>query len=247
MITTRRLLCSLTLAGTLLVSSTLQAGPPALDDPSKVMVIDGPITSQSIAPLKQVLLQELADGNVRPELQMILNSPGGSVFAGFQFISILKAAKAEGMRLVCIVPGMAASMAFQFLTICDERYVLNESMLLWHRARVGGVEGPITAPAAEHLSKQLQETDDSIMDQLVRVLPMNKKDITYHFEHESFHQGRALCSTTAPGFCTSYDVIPGLFAMINNPKALHSVAPLSIFDRIFRKGELIHIAPGFEQ
>jgi ATP-dependent protease ClpP protease subunit len=218
---------------------------PVLDDPSKVMVIDGPITGQSIAPLKQALLQELADGKVRPELQLIINSPGGSVFAGFQFLSIMKAAKAEGMRVVCIVPGLAASMAFQILTQCDERHVLNESMLLWHRARVMGINGPMTAPQAEHLGRQLQETDDSIMDQLAAALSSMTRDaIVYHFERESFHGGSALCNKTAPGFCTSHDVIPNLFYMINNPKVVHSAEP-SFLDKLFRKGELIHVAPNF--
>ena len=234
---------SLVIALCLAASTVGYANPPVLDV-AKAMVIDGPITGGSIAPLKQALLQELASGKVRPELQLIINSPGGSVFAGFQVISVLKAAKEKGMHLTCIVPSLAASMAFQILLQCDERHVLNESLLLWHRARVMGINKPMTGPELAHLGQELEETDNSIMDDLLATIDMSKEDIAYHFNHETLHLGKALCGTKTSKFCHSYNTIPNLFEVMNSPKVVHS-AEENPFMKFFKSGEIIYISPLF--
>lgn len=226
----------------LLFGATVHAAPPVID-PAKVMVLEGPITSQSIAPLKQVLLNEIVTDTVRPELQLIINSPGGSVTAGFQFVAVLKAAKDKGMHVTCIVPGIAASMAFQILLQCDERHVLREAFLLWHRARVMGIDQPMTGPMLTHLGWELESTDATILADLLATLGMRKGEVLFHFEHETLHVGRALCSTTASTFCTSYDTIPGVYEAYSNPKVVRSAREMNPF--LFKKNELIYISPRF--
>ena len=63
---------------------------------------------------------------------LLINSPGGDVYPGLQFIDAMEAVKTRGVKITCVVSNMAASMAFQILSKCDSRYSLANSLLLWH-------------------------------------------------------------------------------------------------------------------
>lgn len=180
-------------------------------DPAHTVVIDKPIATATMKEVTKQMDGYLTAARPPKQVSIILDSPGGSVSAGFKFIAQMKALQGKGTKISCYVPGMAASMAFHILTHCSERVVLQESALLWHRARVFVFMAVVTAPQAAVLSRDLNQIDQHILadvkDKLVK--DMSLQDISYHFEHETMHIGQSLCES-APSFCTAKASVPGL-------------------------------------
>lgn len=197
------------------------------------VVISAPISGQSMQPVTQKVVDWILKGVKGGEVNIVLSSPGGSVVAGFFFVNKLKALQHKGVKVNCYVEDVAASMAFQILTQCDKRIVLNESFLLWHRVRVnvGGMFGaPMTAPQAHDLMTDLQAYDDHILSDLIRSMGSHAPIdyITYHFERETLHTGKNLC-TRVSGFCTAVDVVPGLVEIMADERVVKATVAPSIF------------------
>lgn len=226
-----------------------EAAPPSFPKGGTIL-INQIVTRDSMRPVSQFLLTGLAAKTLPNRITMIINSPGGSVRAGFQFISIMKEVKSRGIRIDCVVPSLAASMAFHFLMHCDTRSVLAESGLLWHRARVqlgGGMFSEptlLTAPIAAILSRDLQETDDHIISDLIRTIgaSMSLVDMMSHFEAETMHLGEALCNRKTKNFCTSYDAIPGLYDVFTDRSIIRAAEPTAM--NLFEDRDLVYIYTG---
>lgn len=184
-------------------------------DASRAILIEGPIGNN----LKGVTdaINNYAKQSKKP-IDIILDSPGGAVVHGFLFINHMDKLKAEGIKFRCFVPGFAASMAFQILLQCNERYVLDRSFLLWHRVRInfGGMFGaPLTAPDALYFARELQKLDTFILKELYAELPgMSKSSIRYHFERETLHMGKDLAGLTRSIKSRKY--IKGLFEAMSS-------------------------------
>lgn len=208
--------------------------------PEQAIVIDGVISRGNIDHLGEYLLE-----TKKPFVDIVINSPGGDVVTGFNFIAMMQAAKANGKVLRCFVNRMAASMAFGILVHCDQRYALNSSFLLWHRARVfvGGLFGTaMTAPIAGGLATQLSLLDSQIFSEAADALGVDKGWVSYHFENETLHTGQSL-SENVPDFITSLPSIPGLQEALKNEKLPRSQAT-GMFGK-FRPGQIIYINPKY--
>jgi ATP-dependent protease ClpP protease subunit len=186
-------------------------------DSNPTMIINREITGRTLKEITSAMNTLILKKNAPKVVNIILDSPGGSVYAGFQFISQMKTLQAKGTTIVCYVPGMAASMAFHILVHCNERIVLQESALLWHRARVFIMMGVITSPAAAELSRSLEQVDIHILNDVKKALKkdMSDEDILYHFNHETMHIGQALCAS-APSFCKARSHVPGLMEALKD-------------------------------
>lgn len=195
----------------LLVSSTMFGVEV---DSKKALVIEGIIAQGNILPLGKKLLDMANAGE--SEAHLIISSPGGEIITGFLFLNLMEAAKAKGLKIVCFVPTVAASMAYQIFLHCDERHVLNNAYLLWHRARinVGGLGSkPMTGPEMMQLGKDLELTDNAIFNEVVKYMgghEMGADDLLYHFNAETLHIGANL-HVMLPSFVTSHKAIDGLF------------------------------------
>ena len=208
--------------------------------PANTFVIGTEITGASIRPVMDKMLDALKEESAVKELNIIIHSPGGSVYAGSQMISVMEELKAGGVKINCYVPGLAASMAFQILVHCDTRTVLEGSALLWHRARVmlPGIFGAIiTGPEAQALANDLEPTDNHILSEVNAVLQkdMSKEEILYHFNHETLHVGKNLC-TAAPHFCTSKVAVPGLIAALSREDLVKSKTEPNLMQGMIREG-----------
>jgi ATP-dependent protease ClpP protease subunit len=192
--------------------------------PRNTLIIDQPIDRETMAPVMDKMNRLLALKQAPSEIKLIIDSPGGSVYTGFKFIVQMKALQARGTVIKCYVPGLAASMAFHILTHCDERTVVQESALLWHRARVFVMMGAFTAPVARELARDLQQVDDHILREVKQALSssMSDKEIEYHFERETLHIGRDLCAAV-PKFCTAKAAIPGLLETLARRDIVHAL------------------------
>jgi len=210
-------------------------------NPRNTLIIDQPIDRETMAPVMDRMNKFLGSKQAPAEIKVIIDSPGGSVYTGFKFIAQMKALQAQGTVIKCYVPGLAASMAFHILVHCDERNVLQESALLWHRARVFVMMAALTAPVASALARDLQLVDDHILRDVRASLStdLDDKEIMYHFEHETLHIGRDLCGK-ASHFCTAHAAIPGLLETLARKDMLHTM-PVQDPEQLFREESMIYL------
>lgn len=229
---------------TILGAVLLSASPVRADiqvTKERTAVIDGVIARGNLQPIGEQLLKWSEEST--DDITLIINSPGGEVVTGFFFVNALEAVKERGVRVRCIVPNMAASMAFQILVHCSERHALNRSLLLWHRVRVFAFMAVITAPAARGLAADLQRMDDLILRELVRAMPGDDAYVERHFEAETLHSGEQL-HMDHPEFITTHTAIAGLYEVLSDEKVVRSKTP-GMFDKLFRIGEIVYISPTF--
>lgn len=213
--------------------SGCQAEAKGVFTTENTVIVGREITSATMLPVLQRVLQLVLQKEVAPELNVIISSPGGSVFTGYTYISTIKALRARGTKVNCYVAIMAASMAFHMLTQCDTRTVLAESVLLWHRARVMLGDTPLTSTLAHDIALDLGNNDDKILREVTGLLSadMTKEEIEYHFNKETLHIGDVLCGK-APHFCTAVDVVPGLIEIMNTKGVVKAEAPFNPFGRV---------------
>lgn len=209
-------------------------------DKTKTIVIDGVIQNGNILPLGKLLVERANAG--QDEVQIIINSPGGEVTTGFLFINMMEAAKQRGLHITCVVPTIAASMAYQILLHCDERHVLNKAFLLWHRARIMGGGHPMTAPDLLKLGQDLDTLDNQIFSEVEdKMTEVDRPTLRYHFEAETLHMGLAV-HKMAPHFITAHTAVTNLFEFLFDQKIPRPER--SLFD-MFRKGQIIYIHEQF--
>src|ERR1700759_830527 len=109
----------------------------------RVIMLGGPVTDDSASLIIAQLLF-LSNEDPRADIQLYINSPGGSVSAGFGIIDTMKFLRCD-VATTCI--GMAASMGACLLAAGTKgkRAVLNNSQVMLHQPLIGGVlQGPAT-------------------------------------------------------------------------------------------------------
>lgn len=79
---------------------------------------------------------------------IVVDSPGGSVFAGYQILKAIESSKAP---VHVVVKGMAASMAAVITTLAPHSYCYENSIILHHQAS-SGVSGNMTVMAEQYAS-----------------------------------------------------------------------------------------------
>ena len=104
---------------------------------NNTLVFRGPVNGYSVDLYGQQLLE--ASNNVGPDetIYLVLDSGGGQIFAGMQFISLMKSIP-QNIECISI---FAASMAHGILQACPgNRYIAPAGVSMIHRAR-GGFQG----------------------------------------------------------------------------------------------------------
>src|SRR3954468_9253228 len=114
----------------------------------RIVMLNGPVTDDSAnAIIAQMLF--LSNDDPKSDIQFYINSPGGSVSAGFGLVDTMKFLRCD-VATTCI--GMAASMGAILLSAGTKgkRYVLPNSQVMLHQPLIGGVlQGPATDLAIE--------------------------------------------------------------------------------------------------
>lgn len=121
----------------LLISSTAYATDITLTSGNTV-TLRGPVTSESVGGVISELNQLSKVGEASVPIYLVLNTPGGSVFAGLELMQYLNTVR----RPVHVVSIFAASMGFHILQSSKVRYITKYGTLMSHRAS-GGFEGDI--------------------------------------------------------------------------------------------------------
>lgn len=178
-----------------LLAPFASAKPEVELKPERTIVLAGVITDSIVGPTIEAMLALSKTGK---DIDIVISSPGGSVIAGNLMVDRMVQLKNDGVKFRCVVRDLAASMAFQFLLFCDERYATPHAFLLWHPVRIFA-QGVVTAQTASNLATQLAQADEVALHDLRAHLPMPEADILMHFYNETLHQAMNLQST-APGF-----------------------------------------------
>jgi ATP-dependent Clp protease protease subunit len=109
----------------------------------RIIILGGPVTDESAnAIIAQMLF--LSNDDPKNDIQFYINSPGGSVSAGFGIMDTMRFVRCD-VATTCI--GMAASMGACLLAAGTKgkRSVLENSQVMLHQPLIGGVlQGPAT-------------------------------------------------------------------------------------------------------
>lgn len=158
-------------------------------------------------------------------ITLAINSPGGEIYNGQRLISAMLMAKSRGTKFRCTVTTIAASMAFQILSFCDERLVLAKSLLLWHPPRIsmGGFGGVTLTPRESGaITRELVRLERALTADLLDNLPFPTKVFWKNYHDETLWFGEELAARIK-GF-TVVDDIKGV-------DTLQIKMPPSIFGR----------------
>lgn len=103
----------------------------------RIIMLNGPVTDDSAAAIIAQMLF-LSNDDPKNDIQFYVNSPGGSVSAGFGIIDTMKFLRCD-VATTCI--GMAASMGACLLSAGTKgkRHVLQNSQVMLHQPLLGGV------------------------------------------------------------------------------------------------------------
>ena len=82
-------------------------------------------------------------------IYLVIDSPGGSVVDGNQFIDFADALP-QKIKPICV---FCASMGYHMFQSFDERLVLPSSMLMSHRVSIGGLSGQVPGEANSRLKR----------------------------------------------------------------------------------------------
>src|SRR5215813_9619324 len=109
----------------------------------RIIMLTGPVTDESAGAIQAQMLF-LSNDDPKSDIQFYINSPGGSISAGFGIIDTMRFLRCD-VATTCI--GMAASMGAILLSAGTKgkRAVLENSQVMLHQPLIGGVlQGPAT-------------------------------------------------------------------------------------------------------
>lgn len=205
-----------------LTTLTTPSFAKAKKPPSRTIFITGAVNQNILS--KADKLTGMALKSTKP-VTLIINSPGGAVYVGLQFINAMLAVQSKGVQLNCYVSGMAASMAFQILAFCDKRYAMQYSMLLWHPpAYVGQMR--LTPKIADYVRTELISIEKTLVPKLIEELGISKKTFVYHYYKETFWTATSLAKK-APDFIEIVASIPGLAKVSTNRSRMYQPSKVS--------------------
>lgn len=116
-------------------------------------------------------------------IYILINSPGGYVSSGEEFMQAMYKLQAHGITIKCIA-NEAASMAMYILDACTERYAVPSARLLWHPVKAV-IRQPISSRMADELSEELKRTDDYYRLPMIKHLGVDEESFEkYRWEEK---------------------------------------------------------------
>ena len=179
-------------------------------DPKRTIVINKVVTGDILQDAGTLI--DMADISKDP-IYIVINSPGGAVFPGLQFITAMQIARHRGIKLHCVVPVMAASMGFQILVNCNYRYAFEHSLLLWHPMKIAGLMS-LAASDCLYIGKELTKIERPLIVDIIKSLKITKRQFYYHYRHETMWTAGTL-KKMSPNFLIQIDDIRGVTGFFN--------------------------------
>lgn len=219
-------------------ATTASKSPPVRDNAIHLMgVVDSSYVRRADELLERAATEKVVD--------IIINSPGGVVLFGNVYINAMEMAKARGTTLRCFVTNLAASMAFQILAHCSERYALANSYLLWHPVRIAG-QIELTPQLAVSVAKSLEITEDQLLRDLRKYFRVEDERFFYHYYQESFVPATELLEL-APGYLTVVEDMPGIASFSRGTVSASAAAISETVEEVTDSSplDIIYIIPGY--
>lgn len=144
----------------------------AQDRHNHVYVFDQAVGEKSVKECIQTLTV-WARQDPACDIELQINSPGGSIFDGLALVDFIRSLQGKGHRVRTVALGMAASMGGVLLQVGDERVIGKNAMLLIHQGSLGAVGD---YGQVEDRVKLMEHFHDRILDLFVeRAKSINPK------------------------------------------------------------------------
>jgi ATP-dependent protease ClpP protease subunit len=130
-----------------------------------------------------------------------IDSGGGSIVHTILLMTSMEQVQSKGIRIYCVVRGMAASAAFSVLNECDARFTYRTSLLMFHPARLMRGPGGITREEMERDYTSLTSLEVYLIERLKLKLRLTDAEFQKHYDAETFHVAEAF-SRLSPSYLT---------------------------------------------
>lgn len=242
----------------LLFTTNLGANTTPRVDRANAFQIYGVISEGNLQPLGELMLRKARSLLNKPSekrltmlgqtieivtpksIDLIINSPGGSVVDGTLFINYMEQIKDSGVSIRCFTSHLVASMAFSVFAHCSERFALRGAYLLWHRASLFLEFARLNLPILMKLMVGLAKTDQYLINDLAPRIGMEQGQFMQYLEMEFLHHADQLAEEV-PKFMTVYDSIPGLLQLVGEKSPIPTNVTRDI--SLFSPGSIIYVAP----
>lgn len=111
---------------------------------------------------------------------IIINSTGGFSSGGQAIIDLMAYEQMHGIKMICVVEEMAASMAFNVLSHCDVRFATPGTVLMFHAIAYVKIDGTknerLTSNRLRELAAKLEKDDEVFKAVNMKALDMSSKD-----------------------------------------------------------------------
>jgi ATP-dependent Clp protease protease subunit len=114
----------------------------------------GVVTGDSVNDIQQKLIKLSNELPKNANIYLILDTPGGSVDAGYLLIDTIKGLP----QRVHTITIFAASMGFHFVQNLNNRYILSNGTLMSHRVRISGLSGEVPGEGVVRMNSILKGT-----------------------------------------------------------------------------------------
>lgn len=147
----------------------------------RIIFLDGEVNDMSANAIVAQLLH-LANENENKDIQMYINSPGGSVAAGLAILDTMNFVKPD-VSTICI--GTAASMGAVLLSAGakGKRYCLPHSEVMIHQP-LGGSQGQ--ASDMEIAMEHMRNTKNTLMDILAKNTGKSIEEVTKDCDRDNW-------------------------------------------------------------
>lgn len=157
----------------------------AADKHHHVYLFDKEVTDATVKACIQQLTNWTRGAGEPVEVELVIDSPGGSVFDGFHLIDYINRLHAEGHTINTTAYGMAASMAGVLLEAGKTRRMGANSLLLIHEAQFG------TFGSYGHIEDAIRMVDllhDRILEMFASRSKMTKAQIKNRWHRKDWWQ-----------------------------------------------------------
>lgn len=154
----------------------------------------GPVNEKSVMKFVTAYQRYLQNEDV-VTIDVLINSPGGSVYHGTTVVDLMTMARARGVTTRCYVGGMAASMAFIILAHCDERYVLPHSKLLFHPISMF-LMGNFELYSIEKYIQQTLVYERNTIKELIEITGMEEESFIENYKMGTLWHAKELAAVT---------------------------------------------------
>ncbi len=128
----------------------------------------------------QQLIKLVKDGH--DEILIKLNSGGGLMDVGMDFVYAIRGAQQRGVTVTCVVDNHAMSMALIIFSECDNRYATFGSKIMWHSIAMQGLFRINVFNASELFNYMLAKNEEVWANTRIHFLPWY---FVEHFKNET--------------------------------------------------------------